>query len=289
MELTGKTLNGYLVGARIGGGGMGEVYQAYPPMSSEPVALKVLPAESADDPDLQNRFVREIRLMQSLHHPHIVPIYDYGNAEGRLYFTMRLISGPTLMRLIEKSGITPLSAWKVIEPICHALDYMHTKGIIHRDIKPSNIFLERDGTGYHVYLGDLGLGKNLLGDSKLTVAGSSVGTIEYMSPEALLGQELDKLADLYSFAVVVYEMLLGFLPFKHPRKGQMNPAALFKPPTLPHEVNPAFPLHLEAVLLRALDADKSLRYENMRGFAKAYHRALNAMNEAERTQNYRPQ
>ncbi|MFP4321218.1 MAG: serine/threonine protein kinase [Anaerolineales bacterium] len=276
MSLIGQEFDGYVIGPKIGNGGMGEVYQAYPPQRDEMVALKVMKAEVADEPELQARFVREIRLMQQAHHEHIVPIYDYGNFQGRLYFTMKLISGSLLGKLIHKKALSLAQAWNFIWPVANALRFLHDNGIIHRDVKPDNVFLHRQREGgWHVYLGDLGLGKNPQNDADLTYRGSQVGTHEYMSPQALSGEVLDYRTDIYSLGVMCYELMLGTLPVPPHLRDSKNIykkfAAETPPPT---QFNPDFPASVEFVLLYCLQKEADDRYQSIEVFAEALHRAL---------------
>lgn len=284
-SLSGQELNGYVIGPLIGGGGMGEVYQAFAPDRS-PVALKVLRSEYAFEPDLQARFVREIRLMQAAQHENIIPILDYGSSGGMLYFVMKLINGATLSHLMKRRRFSPLDTWKVFKPIAQALHFIHTKGIVHRDVKPSNVFIERQSEGWHVYLGDLGLGKDLNNDNNLTAAGARLGTHEYMSLEAAMGQELDHRTDVYSLAVMAYEMLLGTLPVKPNSKGEVTIPILLRPIALPMELNPKFPLPLQPALMRGLEKEREARYQTVMEFAEAFHKGLSQLSEERLTTDY---
>ena len=287
-SLSGQEINGYIIGPLIGQGGMGEVYQAYPPNSTEAVAIKIL---RVDDPNIdvnfQDRFVREIRLLESLQHENIVPIYDYGTTPTLIYFTMRLIGGITLTRLMERHSFTPRSAWKILRPLASALIHAHEQGIVHRDIKPGNVFLERlKDENWRVYLGDFGLGKRPGSDEELTMAGASVGTTEYMSPEAVLGAPLDHISDVYSLVVVIYEMLLGRLPIRSRNPNKVLATEILMPPIAPSDLNRDFPPILENVLLIGLANDKFDRYQTVQDFAEEYYQALQKMSDEELNATY---
>lgn len=284
--LTGQAIGDYIVGPLIGGGGMGEVYQAYPNTSGNPVAMKVMNAELAGEGNFQERFVREARVMQSLDHENIVSILDYGVHNNLLYFTMQLISGPTLERLLARQFFTLRDSWKIIQPICKALMHIHEQGVVHRDIKPANIFLKSQREGYHVYIGDFGLSKRPGTDQTLTRIGSRVGTAEYMSPEAILGDKLDLRADVYSLGVVVYEMMLGKLPLD-PQYNKLTQIARTVHPALPPQaINPSFPLNVQKVLMHALEKEREYRYQNVDDFANDLYSALKSLNDDERKSTY---
>lgn len=288
-QLTGHEINGYIVGPLIGEGGMGDVYQARSLKSGAVVAIKVLAAELTQNESYSQRFIREIRLMESLQHENIVPIYDYGVYDGQLYFTMKLISGSTLEIERHKVRYTPKSAWKLVRPLAQALDYVHQSGIIHRDLKPQNIFLQRISRedDWHPYIGDFGLGKRPGFDESLTMSGSSIGTLEYMSTEAIIGREaLDERTDVYSLAAIVYEMLVGALPVKYSSKRPPNFTDLTKPAPLPRDRHPNFPESLEVVLMRGVERDREMRYQTVRAFAEEYYAAISNMTSETRNTSY---
>ena len=274
-SLTGQDLNGYLVGPQIGDGGMGEVYQAYAPGTNEKVAVKVLRGEFSGDIEYQQRFVREIRLMQALQHEHIIPILDYGTTTDQIYYVMKFINGPTLDRVMKNRTFTPVDLWYVLNPIASGLHHGHTKGIVHRDVKPGNIIVERIGReGSKVYLMDFGLGKRPGVDSNLTAQDVMVGTPEYMSPEAVMGrEELDYQTDVYSLAVMTYELSLGVLPIQKRAPHLTAMAQVKEPPISMRERNSEYPALLEKVILKGLAKEKSRRYKSVKDFATAYYDA----------------
>lgn len=287
-DLTGQQIDQYIIGPRIGGGGMGTVYQAFPTEQAKPVAMKVIHTDYAEASDFQGRFTREISLMESLDHPNVVPILDHGTTEaGQLYFVMKLISGPTLNKLLKRRQFSPRDTWKVLQPLCLGLHYIHEHGVIHRDVKPANVFMERQGDeDYQIYLGDFGLSKRPGVDRTLTVKNTALGTSDYMSPEAAMGEVLDHLTDIYSLATTAYEMLLGALP-SDPQYANLHPVArAVKPLRMPRELNPNFPPMLELVLMRGLEKQKQDRYQSVSDFANAYYNALKEMDKPTMKQYY---
>jgi serine/threonine-protein kinase len=196
-SLTGQEINGYRIGPLLGVGGMGEVYQAFALSDNSPVAIKFLRSDVTDEPNFQARFIREIRIMEALSHPNIVPIIDHGLVNGvQLYYAMRLITGMALSTFAKRQPFTPANYWIVLEQMTAALAFGHSQNVVHRDLKPDNIFIERNPEGgWHVFVGDFGLGKREGQDHTLTEAGAAVGTPHYMSPEAIMGERPNRLSD----------------------------------------------------------------------------------------------
>lgn len=285
-DLSGNNLNSYLLGQRIGSGAMGEVYQAYPDLDAkrEMVAVKVLHPEFAKDAAFKARFEREMRLMQALEHPHIVPLLDFGVAQGYLYIVMKLINGITLSRLMRKQHFSPKAAWNILKPLAAALTYGHEQYILHRDIKPSNVLLEHGS--WQVYLMDFGLGKKPGFDTTLTATGVSIGTPEYMSPEAALGEDIDYRTDIYSLAVMLYELLLGVLPFDYEKPHLTALAHLNETPPHPCQLNPAFPAALAEVILRSLAKAPAERHQSVQEFADDFSWAISSLSEAAQEADY---
>lgn len=197
----------------LGRGGMGAVYKARQVALDRFVAIKLLPLEVSVDPEFADRFVREAQTMARLSHPHIIAVYDFGKtSEGHLYFAMELVDGVNLHEMIHGPGIPPAQALEIIEGVCDALEYAHAKGVVHRDIKPANVMVNTDGC---VKVADFGLARRTDANPNTrgrTVAGTVLGTPDYMAPEQMRGIEVDHRADVYSLGVVLYEMLCKEVP-----------------------------------------------------------------------------
>jgi serine/threonine-protein kinase len=278
MELlTGQTINGYAIGPKINEGLFGEIYQATSP-DSITVAIKFLRVSLVVDEHFRKRFFREITLLQAVQHEHIVPTLDFGFQGQQLYLVMPLFKDETLHQLLGKKQFTPLDAWGFVEPICGALTAGHDKGIIHRDLKPENVLVkEREDGSYTYFLLDFGLAKRPGVDMDLTLPGTKLGTPEYIPPEMVRDESVDVRSDIYSLSVMVYELLLGTLPFEMESLSMLVMAHAKEPPPIPSVLKADFPRPLEAFLLKNLAKDKDTRHQSMAEFAQAYHNALTSL------------
>jgi serine/threonine-protein kinase len=264
MDLVGQTLGNYEIIELIGQGGMASVYRARQTNLTRFVAIKVLAGMQARDQIFRQRFIREAKAVAQLSHPHIIPIYDFGDdtERGILYIVMELITGGSL-RDYKDQQIPPGMAIPALVPIAQALAYAHTRGIVHRDIKPNNILINADG---RPILSDFGLAQ--LGEGSLyTEAGTTVGTPAYMAPEQVMGEKLDGRADIYSLAMVLYELLAGRTAFQADTPLALLHQQVYEQPPSPRQFNSKLPRSLEAVLLRALAKDRSERHRTAEEFA----------------------
>lgn len=212
----GTTIGSYSIESVLGRGGMGEVYLATDESLGRKVALKLLTPELAADEGFRQRFIAESRTAASMDHPHIVPIYESGEIDGRLFLAMRYVAGADLGAIIAREGPLQLSrAIGLLRGIADALDAAHERGLVHRDVKPSNILVARTSHGdEHAYLADFGLTKHLGPDAGFTRSGELVGSVDYISPEQIQGHPIDHRADVYSLACVLYTALAGRPPFE---------------------------------------------------------------------------
>lgn len=263
----------YRLVALIGGGGMGKVYRAHDTVMGRDVAIKVLPPELANEPGYEDRFRREAYTAARLTEPHIVPIYDAGEIEGRLYLVMPIIDGTDVHSVLRRDGpMDPRRAVQVIEQLAAALGAAHQHGLVHRDIKPSNALLTRDD---FVYLIDFGIAHNAAA-SRLTSTGMLVGTMAYMAPERFVDGTADVRADTYSLACVLYECLTGVAPYPGDSVEQQIAGHLSLAPPKPSNRRPALGTGFDDVIAVGMAKNPDQRYQSARELAAAARRALTA-------------
>jgi Tol biopolymer transport system component/serine/threonine protein kinase/formylglycine-generating enzyme required for sulfatase activity len=276
QDLTGHILGQYELRELLGRGGMGAVYRAYQRALKRAVAVKVLPAALAADPDFVARFTREAETAAALEHPHIIPVYDYGVEGGTSYIVMRLLGGGTLADRLaarEASGAPLPSLGEVaglLTQLAGAFDYAHQQGVIHRDIKPSNIMFDTHGNAFLV---DFGIAKLLEHTSALTATGAVLGTPLYMAPEQWRAEQPIPATDQYALGVTIYQLLTGQVPFQAPTPYGLMHKHLNETPAPPHTLRPNLPPALAASLERALAKSPAERFPSVTAFAQTFARA----------------
>jgi serine/threonine protein kinase/tetratricopeptide (TPR) repeat protein len=270
---SGSKLGPYEILGALGAGGMGEVYRARDTRLDRIVAIKVLSTHLADRPEIRERFEREARTIASLNHSHICTLHDIGQQDGLDFLVMEYVEGETLARRLAKGALPQQQVVEFGTQIADALDAAHAKGIIHRDIKPANVVITARGRAKIL---DFGLAKLLpaggpanlsematvSGAEQLTRPGTLIGTVAYMSPEQVRGEDLDARSDLFSFGAVLYEMATGIAPFRGETGGVIVEAILNRTPVAPVRLNPDISPKLEEIILKALEKDKRLRYQH---------------------------
>lgn len=276
----GSQVADYQIEEQVGQGGMAVVYRATDVRLRRTVALKVLAPELAGDAAFRERFIREMRAAAAVDHPHIVPVFDAGEANGALFIAMLYAGGHDVRTLIVTQG--PLPAARVagiVTQVASALDAAHAQDLIHRDVKPGNLLLaapERDGEPDHVYLSDFGLSKQSYSSASLTLTGQFLGTIDYMAPEQVEGTPIDGRADLYGLACAAYEMFTGRPPFQRSHNFAAIWAQLSAPPPPLAGKRPDLPPAVDGVFARALAKSPDDRYPSCGEFAAALRAACGA-------------
>ena len=273
-DLSGKQLGPYELIEPIGRGGMATVYRARQPSMEREVAIKIIADHLAADDEFMRRFQREAQIIAQLNHPHIVPVYDFGRDNGSAYLVMRLIEGGNLATELRREGSLPVArVLRLTRQIASALAYAHQRGIVHRDLKPTNILLDADGDAY---LTDFGIAKMLAGQptTGLTAEGSVMGTPTYMAPEQWRAEPVDGRTDIYALGVLIYQMLLGQVPFAAETPHGLMYQHLDVRPPAPHTIKPSLPASIEPVIDRALAKNREDRYPSALDLANDLERVL---------------
>jgi serine/threonine-protein kinase len=267
----GDVFAGYRIEAEAGHGGMGVVFRAVELELERLVALKIVDPVLARDREFAERFRREWRLLASLDHPNVIPIYGAGETEGRLYLSMRWSRGGDLAtRLAGTQGLEPAVAVEVIAQVAAALDAAHERGVVHRDVKPANVLLEEE----RAWLSDFGAGKDLAGVDTATAPGRWIGTVNYVAPELLDGASADARSDVYSLACVLFEALTGVPPFRRETEVATLWAHRFEKPPRTTDVRSSLPKSLDKVLARALAKKPEERPASAGELARAARAAI---------------
>jgi YVTN family beta-propeller protein len=268
----GSDFLGYRIEELIGRGGMGVVYRAYDLRLKRPVALKLVAPALAQDERFRERFMRESDLVMSLEHPNVVPIYDAGDVDGRVYLVMRLVDGNDLGSLLTaERALEPPRAMAICAQVAAALDAAHARGLVHRDVKPSNVLLD---ASEHVYLADFGLTRRLGDEDRGAGDGRSVGTPAYLAPEQLEGGPVDGRADVYSLGCVLFECLTGEPVFARGSRLAVAWAHLEEPPPRPSQRRAGLPEAIDAVIGRSLAKEPEQRFATCAALVAAAEHAL---------------
>jgi serine/threonine-protein kinase len=253
----GTQVGSYEVIAPIGNGGMGQVYKVRHLISHRAEAMKVVLSGSAGRPEVTERFLREIRVLANLSHPNIAALHTAFHHDDQLIMVMEYVEGMSLSDRLAR-GLTLENSLNYMRQVLSALQYAHSHGVIHRDIKPSNIMIGKEG---QVKLLDFGLALMSTPDPRLTLSGSLLGSVHYISPEQIRGEALDARSDLYAFGVTIYELITGRLPIYGNSFPEIISGHLQKTPMPPSAVNPATPVALSNIVMRLLAKDRAERFQ----------------------------
>ena len=263
---------GYRIDGPLGEGGMGTVYRATQLSLERVVALKVLTVQLSSDPAFRERFRREGLLQAALDHPHIVTVYEAGEAGNRLFLAMRMVEGPTLKDLIQRRELDDRRSLRLLTQVAEALDAAHERGLIHRDVKPHNVLV---GAGDHAYLADFGLTK-AHDDAGVTETGQFVGTIDYISPEQARGEHGTARSDVYALAAVLCECLTGQVPYVRATEDRVLMAHLTDPPPRLSELRADLPAAMDEVIAEGMAKDPQQRPASAGELMLKARRALGA-------------
>ena len=267
----GENVGPYRIIEQLGQGGMATVYKAYHAALDRYVAIKALHPAFGEDQSFLTRFQREARLIAKLEHPNIIPVYDYAEHEGRPYLVMKFIEGDTLKARLSEGPLSSSEIEKIVESVGSALGYAHKQGILHRDIKPSNVLVANDG---QLYLADFGLARIAQSGESTLSSDMIMGTPQYISPEQAMGKkDLDEGTDIYSFGVMIYEMVVGQVPFNADTPFSIIHDHIYSPLPLPRSINANVPESVERVLLKALAKERADRYPDVGSLVNAFKEA----------------
>jgi serine/threonine-protein kinase len=274
----GSRIAGYVLEEQVGAGGMAVVFRAHDVRLDRQVALKILAPALAADQNFRQRFIRESRAAAAVDDPHIIPVFDAGDANGVLFIAMRYVRGGDVRSLLVESGpLPPARVAEIISQVSSALDAAHDRGLVHRDVKPGNMLLDSrtdSGRPDHVYLADFGLSKAALADSGLTGTGTFLGTVDYVAPEQIEGKLVDGRADQYALACAAFELLTGAPPFQRDAAIAAIYAHMSDPVPMVTSIRPGLPPAMDAVFARALAKAPADRWPRCQDFARALRAAV---------------
>jgi serine/threonine protein kinase len=270
-ESTGKRIGDYEILGELGKGGMGRVYKVRNVISDRVEAMKVLLPDLAGQKDLADRFLREIKMLASLDHPNIAALRTAFTAENQLVMIMEYVEGETLAARVERGPVPVADALKYMDDALSALSYAHKQNIIHRDVKPSNMMVTPQGL---LKLMDFGIARSG-NDKNLTVTGTALGSLNYMSPEQIQGDAVDARSDIYSLGIALYEIVTGKQPFKRDSDFAIMAAHMKEMPQHPIELRPDMPQGLNDIILMAIAKDPNQRFQT----AEAFRGAINSVRE----------
>ncbi|PZA22825.1 serine/threonine-protein kinase, partial [Modestobacter versicolor] len=270
-----RTIGPYELESLIGRGGMGDVHRARDTRRERLVALKLLPEVLSGDAEYLSRFRREQHVAARLREPHVIPIHDFGEIDGRLFIDMRLVDGTDVGALLAEGGaMPPARAVHLVGQVAEALAAAHADGLVHRDVKPSNVLVTpRD----FVYVVDFGIARSVgMTRTSLTITGATVGTLDYMAPERFTSMPIDGRADVYSLACLLHECLTASRPFRGDDLASLMHAHLYSAPPRPSTLAPAVPPAMDAVISRGMAKDREDRFSSALDLAEAARQALTA-------------
>jgi serine/threonine protein kinase len=272
MVQAGDKIGPYEILNPLGQGGMATVFRAYHERLDRHVAIKVIHQSLLQDETFLARFAREARIVARLEHQHIVPIYDYSESEGTPYLVMKYIEGPTLKKRAMKTGLSLEESARLMTDIAAALDYAHARDVLHRDMKPSNILLDMDSKPF---ITDFGLARIAQSGTSTMSADMMLGTPYYISPEQAQGEKnLDRRTDIYSFGVILYELVTGTVPFTADAAYAIVYAHIHQPAPAPSERNPNLPPGIDTILLKAMAKKPEDRYPSASALMNDFNAAL---------------
>jgi serine/threonine protein kinase/Tfp pilus assembly protein PilF len=275
----GQTVGPYRITEQLGQGGMATVYRAYHASLDRYVAIKVLHAAFQNDENFNLRFQREAQIVARLEHPHIVPVYDFETGHGDPYIVMKFIEGQTLKHRFRDTPLTLEETLEIIPAVAAALSYAHVRGILHRDVKPSNVMMDQADIPY---LADFGLARMVTSGESTMSQDVLIGTPNYISPEQAKGVKiLEPTTDIYSLGIMIYEIVVGRVPFSADTPFAVVHDHIYKPLPMPTLVNPTVPPQVETVLLKALSKEPKDRYQTAIELSNAFKEAVTAANMSE--------